>query len=98
MPYVIQTVDNPERSHLRVDVRDEHVAWLRDNVARLLAGGALLADDGGQGSGGLIILDTEDRAEAEAFIAEDPFSKAGLFQDVMITRWRKGFFNGEALI
>jgi uncharacterized protein len=98
MPYVIQTVDNPERSHLRVEVRDEHVAWLKDNVSRLLAGGALLADDGGQGSGGLIILDTEDRAEAEAFIAEDPFTKAGLFQDVMITRWRKGFFNGETLI
>jgi uncharacterized protein len=98
MPYVIQTVDKPDSFHIRTEHRDEHVAWLTSRVDFLLAGGALLADDGGPGSGGLIIVDTEDRAEAEAFIAEDPFTKAGLFQDVMITRWRKGFFNKEALI
>ena len=98
MPYVIQTVDKPDSFHIRTEHRDVHIAWLKDNLDRLLAGGALLADDGGPGPGGLIILDTEDRAEAEAFIAEDPFTKAGLFQDVIITRWRKGFFNNEALI
>jgi len=98
MPYIIQTVDKPDHGHIRTEVRDAHIEFLKANLDKLLAGGALLADDGGPGSGGLLIVDTESRAEAEAFIAEDPFSKAGLFEDVIITRWRKGFFNNEALI
>ena len=43
-------------------------------------------------------MDTDDRAEAERFIAEDPFTKAGLFQSVTVVRWRKAFFNRERLI
>jgi uncharacterized protein len=98
MPYVIQTVDKPDSFDVRTAHRDAHVAWLKSRVDFLLAGGALLADDGGPGSGGLLIVDTEERAEAEAFIADDPFTKAGLFENVIITRWRKGFFNKEAMI
>jgi uncharacterized protein YciI len=39
------------------------------------------------------ILDVEDRAAAEEFIANDPFCEAGLFESVTITRWRKAYFN-----
>ena len=34
----------------------------------------------------------------EAFIENDPFTKAGLFESVTVTRWRKAFFNYEKLI
>ena len=54
-----------------------------------------LNDDGSVGTGGIIILDTDDREEAELFAANDPYTKAGLFESVEITRWRKVFFNGE---
>ena len=37
------------------------------------------------------------RAEAEAFIAEDPFVKAKVFGEVKITRWRKGFFDHKRI-
>ncbi len=50
------------------------------------------------GTGGVLIIDTDDRAAAEAFIAEDPFTKAGLFESVTVTRWRKAFFNFENLL
>jgi uncharacterized protein len=64
----------------------------------LLAAGALIDDDGTGGNGGVLIVDTDSRAEAEKFINEDPFTKAGLFQKVTVTRWRKAFFNKERLI
>lgn len=72
--------------------------YLTTNKNLLLAAGALIEDDGTGGSGGILIVDTDDRKEAERFIANDPFSKAGLFEKVTVTRWRKAFFNGERLI
>ena len=41
----------------------------------LLAAGAQVDDAGQGGYGGILIVDTEDRAEAEAFIRDDPFTQ-----------------------
>lgn len=98
MPYVIQTRDKPDQGRLRADTRAEHLEYLDANKDKLLAAGALIDDDGTGGHGGVIIVDTDDRAEAERFIADDPFTKAGLFETVTVTRWRKAFFNFERLI
>jgi uncharacterized protein YciI len=98
MPYAILTQDKPDHLELRNSARAEHLDYLIANQAKLLAGGALINDDGSGGHGGIIIVDTEDRAEAEAFIANDPFTKAGLFEKTTVCRWRKAFFNFEKLI
>ena len=98
MPYAIQTKDKPGLGHVRAEVRDVHLAYLEANQHKLLAAGALIDDDGTGGHGGILIVDTDDRAEAEAFIAGDPFNGAGLFESVTVTRWRKAFFNFEKLI
>lgn len=93
MPYLIQTLDKPDSAHIRSGVRPEHLKYLDANQGKLLAAGALLNDDGSGGHGGVLIVDVEDRKAAEDFIANDPFSKAGLFQKVTVTRWRKAYFN-----
>lgn len=98
MPYAIITVDKPNSLDLRMQVRDEHLAYLDANKGKLLAAGAKVDDEGQGGYGGLIIVDTEDRAEAEAFIQNDPFTKAGLFAGIEVVRWRKAFFNFENLL
>jgi len=98
MPYAIQTQDKAGSANVRAQTRAAHLEYLTQHKAKLLAAGALIEDDGTGGSGGILIVDTDDRAEAERFLAEDPFTKAGLFEKVTITRWRKAFFNGERLI
>src|SRR4051812_16396802 len=98
MPYAIQTVDKPDSAALRATVRAEHIKYLDQNLDKLLAAGALLDDDGSGGHGGLLIVDTDDRKVAEALIANDPFNKAGLFQKITVTRWRKGYFNKQKLV
>jgi hypothetical protein len=98
MPYAIQTVDKPGTAEMRATTRASHLEYLTRHKDKLLAAGALIDDDGTGGHGGILIVDTDDRAEAERFIAEDPFTKAGLFQKVTVTRWRKAFFNKERLI
>jgi uncharacterized protein YciI len=98
VPYVIITRDKPNSLALRNEVRAVHIDYLTANQHRLLAAGAQIEDDGSGGSGGVIIVDTDDRKEAEEFIANDPFTKAGLFSDIKVTRWRKAFFNYERLV
>ncbi len=98
MPYVVLTRDKPNSLDLRTEVRGVHIEYLEANQHKLLAAGAMTEDDGTGGHGGVIIVDTDDRAEAEAFIENDPFTKAGLFESVTVTRWRKAFFNYEKLI
>ncbi|HSA81492.1 MAG TPA: YciI family protein [Geminicoccaceae bacterium] len=98
MPYAIITRDKPNSLQLRNDTRGPHLEYLTANQDKLLAAGAQVDDSGQGGYGGIIILDTEDRAEAEAFIQGDPFTKAGLFSGIEVVRWRKAFFNKERLI
>ena len=98
MPFAIQTYDKPNHGHVRAETRAVHVEYLKKHQKMLIAAGGLLEDDGSAGAGGILLVDTEDRAVAEKFIAEDPFSLAGLFERVTVTRWRKAFFDGECLI
>ncbi len=98
MPYAIQTKDKPDHFHLRTELRDQHLAFLDANLDKLLAAGGLMDDDGTGGHGGILIVDTDDRAEAETFAADDPFTKGGLFESVTVTRWRKAYFNFENLL
>ncbi len=98
MPYAIRTKDEPDHGDLRAELRDAHLAFLNANLHKLLAAGAVIDDDGACGHGGILIVETDDRAEAEAFAADDPFTKAGLFESVTVTRWRKAIFNFENLL
>jgi hypothetical protein len=98
VPYAIITRDKPNSLQVRNEARAEHIEYLTRHHDKLLAAGAQTDDAGQGGYGGIIIVDTDDRAEAEAFIRDDPFTKAGLFSGIEVVRWRKAFFDGKRLI
>ena len=98
MPYAIITQDKPNHLHLRNEVRAVHLDYLERNRHLLLAAGGITDDDGEGGYGGVLLVDTEDRAEAERFIQNDPFTKAGLFAGITVVRWRKAYFDFERRI
>ena len=95
MPFAIMALDKPGSGNVRTENRPAHLEHLDRHAAKLLAGGAVLADDAATPVGSLIVYDSEDRAEVEAFLAADPFTKAGLFASVSIYPWRKVFFGGR---
>ena len=94
MPMLIRCTDKPNSLQVRQDNRPVHLEYLDANKDKLMAGGAVL-DDAGVPYGSVLIVDTDDKAEAEAFAANDPFAKAGLFATVEVTAWRAAFFNYE---
>ena len=93
MPYAIIAQDRPDGAEIRRDRRPEHLDYLDVNKHLLLAAGAQFADDGTTPVGSILLIDVDDRAAAEQFAANDPFSRAGLFESVKIVPWRKVFFD-----
>ena len=98
MPFIIETWDKPDHQWLRKRERGEHLRFLEANASRLLACGAKLHDDGTDAGGGVYIYDSDDRSEADRFIAGDPFNVAGLFDRVLLTRMRKAYVDGKCFI
>ena len=95
MPFFIETYDKDELQHLRAAHRAEHLAYLEANKHLIIAGGGKLVDDGSRAVGSVLLVAVETREEAEKFIQDDPFFKAGLFEKTVINRWRKSFFDGK---
>lgn len=93
MPFLIETFDKPDLQALRLEVRQAHLKYLDANAKILLACGAKLSDDGEAASGGIYLVDLDNREEAERFINADPFYQAELFAEVKIMRWRQAYFN-----
>lgn len=79
--------DKPGALQVRLDNRPDHVAYLKASKSVERAGPLLDAD--GQMCGSLIILDVADMAEAEAWVAGDPYGKAGLFGSVELIAWNQ---------
>lgn len=97
MPYAINSYDHPCSVDKRMELRPEHLDWLRENTPRLLAAGAKRNEEG-EPIGSLVIVDVETIEEAEEIAKADPYSREGLFAKVEITGWNKAFFNFEALV
>lgn len=95
MAFLIYTIDKAGSEAVRDANRQQHYEFLQKHAHRLIASGGLLEDDESKFVGAAILLDCATREDAEAFVAEDPFTAAGLFETVHIVRWRKAFFDGK---
>ncbi len=71
----------------RAAALDPHLEYLRASRDRIRFAGPLLAADGATALGALTLLDAPDRAAAEAWLAAEPYNKAGAFGEVSFTRW-----------
>lgn len=89
MLYAIHCKDKPNHLQTRLDNRPAHVEYLKRFSGQHVCTGPLLTEDG-QGMIGSL-LEFADRKAAEDFAANDPYAKAGLFESVTITPFRKVF-------
>ncbi|KQZ46661.1 hypothetical protein ASD54_21865 [Rhizobium sp. Root149] len=94
MAFMIFTRDRSDGASIRDACRAEHYRYLQANAHLLVASGGLLNDSSAY-SGGLILLNVATMAEAEAFIAGDPFTREGLFGEVILMPWVPAFLDGK---
>lgn len=84
MIFAFHLIDHPDAGELRQRVRSEHKTYLGAVAERIAFAGPLTTDDGQTMIGSLLVIDFEDRAAAMSWVAEEPFTKAGLYQTVSV--------------
>ena len=96
MLWAISRVAAPNFAEMREKTLQPHIDYLKSQSRILVLSGGTTSDDGKTFVGSLLIVNVPTRKEAQAFVDGDPFTKAGMFHDVRITRMRKGQWNPEA--
>jgi uncharacterized protein YciI len=86
MLFVLTAIDKDNSLNVRMSVREQHMAFVKETgVVRL--GGPFL-DAKGDMAGSLIIFEAADMDAAKAWNAKDPYMKAGLFKSTDIRPWK----------
>jgi uncharacterized protein YciI len=84
MIYVFSLLDKPDSGDLRQRVRPEHKAYLAAAAERMAFAGPLVADDGQTMLGSLLAIDFDSRDAAHAWLADEPFTRAGLYASTSV--------------
>jgi uncharacterized protein len=89
MLFMVQCLDKPESLALRQATRPSHLEYVKARVDHVVIAGALLAEDNETMIGSGYVLSFDDRTQVDAFFADDPYVKAGLYQSITIKPFRK---------
>ncbi len=84
MLYVLHLLDKPGTADLRRRLRPEHKTFLARMADRIAFAGPLLADDGETMIGSLLVIDFPSADAARAWLADEPFTRAGLYGQTRI--------------
>jgi uncharacterized protein YciI len=79
MLYALRLLDKPAAHALRDQVRPAHKAYLAGVAERIAFAGPLTHDDGATMIGSLLVIDFGSREAANAWLADEPFTRAGLY-------------------
>ena len=79
MLYAFHLIDKPGTQATRQEIRPRHKEYLGGKAGQIAFAGPLLADDGQTMVGSLLVIEFPSREAAQAWIADEPFTRAGLY-------------------
>jgi uncharacterized protein YciI len=85
MRYAVHALDKPDSLAIRQANRADHLDYLTRFETPLF--GPLL-DEAGNMCGSLIIFEAASQAEVESILADDPYNRAGLFEQVSVREFK----------
>lgn len=86
MRFAVICRDKPGHLQTRLDTRAAHLDYIAATGVVEMAGPFL---EDGHMVGSLVILTVDSLSAAQDWAAGDPYAKAGLFDSVTITEWKK---------
>jgi uncharacterized protein YciI len=89
--WAIYCWDKPGMADQRRALLAEQKRWVADFGERVIGYGHFVSDDGRDMLGTSFFMQLDDRAAADAFLADEPIAKAGLYGRVEIHRWSNSF-------
>lgn len=87
MLFCLICTDKPDALDLRLANRDAHLKyWIEAGVVKI--GGPFTNDDASVMNGSMLVIDVANRAAAETLVANDPYTRAGLFESTDVRAWK----------
>ncbi len=83
-------LDHPGKKAKRDENRQAHIDYLNEHADQIMTRGPLLDDDSAEPVGSVLLLDIPSLDTGRALMKNEPFNKAGLYQDIAFHRWRFG--------
>ena len=84
MIFVFHLIDKPNATALRLELRPVHKEYLAKMGEKVAFAGPLKSDDDQEMVGSLLAIDFPDRAAANEWIRNEPFTKAGVYATVSV--------------
>lgn len=84
MLFVFLLTDRPNAGDLRQRVRPQHKQYLAAVQERIAFAGPLVQSDGSSMLGSLLVIDFASRDAACAWLADEPFTQAGLYASTTV--------------
>ncbi len=85
MSYIVRAYFRPGVGESRLRIRPDHIRYVMSALPGIVCAGALCGEDG-LPRGLCLVLAGEEREQAEAFIAGEPYNRAGLLERVEVER------------
>jgi uncharacterized protein YciI len=86
---VVRCFYKPGGAEQRLHIRDVHLEYMIANRQWLEQGGALLSVDGSTVEGMFLVLRHDSRDDVEAFLSNEPYNRAALFETTTIERFER---------
>lgn len=84
MLFALILMDRPGTADLRIQIRPEHRAYLAERSEHMAFAGPLTSEDGSTTVGSLIVMDFPSRSDVDAWLKDEPFTKAGVYEKPII--------------
>lgn len=84
MIFAIVLMDRPGTAQLRIQIRPDHRAYLAKQAERIAFAGPLTSEDGQTTVGSLLAMDFDSRVELDAWLKDEPYTKAGVYEKPLI--------------
>ncbi|MBI3283558.1 MAG: hypothetical protein HYZ65_01720 [Burkholderiales bacterium] len=91
MLFILRFTDRVDAQAIRQQQMAAHIAWLAERQDQIRVAGSLRHALGQNPVGALWVVEAQDKAEAEASYASDPFWLHGLRESVEVLHWSKAF-------
>lgn len=88
--YAVHAIDRANTLQKRLDHYAAHRAFVEDQEEQgvtVILSGPLQTDNGEVMTGSLFVLEACSREAIDAFVAQDPFTKSGVWGEVRISRF-----------
>lgn len=83
MQFIVKAYDGANMLEKRMKVRPQHLEGMQKLGSHVICAGGLL-DDAGKMKGSVLILDFAERAELDAYLENEPYVKAHVWEKIEV--------------